>query len=56
MIYNSNRTKIKISKSKDFGFSYVAIKGNNINEFLLNNRKKGIACELPKTIYNFPII
>jgi hypothetical protein len=30
---------MKISKSKDFGFSYVALKGNNAKEFLLHNRK-----------------
>jgi hypothetical protein len=33
---------MKISKSKDFGFSYVAPKGNNAKEFLLNNRKNFI--------------
>jgi hypothetical protein len=30
---------MKISKSKDFGFSYVALKVNNAKEFLLHNRK-----------------
>jgi hypothetical protein len=30
---------MKISKSKDFGFSCVALKGNNAKVFLLNNRK-----------------
>ena len=32
-------TKMKISKSKDFGFSNVVLKNNNTKEFLLNNRK-----------------
>jgi len=57
---------MEISKSKDFGFSYVALKGNNAIEFLLNNRKTvpmsfvaecQHSCWLAqKTSYDFPII